>query len=59
MKICPKCQQVLVYRKGVSKKIGEPYEMMSCSGYPNCNYIENAPSSVELLMKIVELLEKK
>ena len=63
-KVCPQCGSFLVYRHGISKKTGEPYEMMSCPNYNSkdqtgCKYAENAPSTVELLMDIVELLEMK
>ncbi|WP_279141151.1 topoisomerase DNA-binding C4 zinc finger domain-containing protein, partial [Bilophila wadsworthia] len=33
--ICPDCGKALLYRQGTSKA-GKPYEVSSCSGYPNC-----------------------
>ena len=33
--ICPDCGKALLYRQG-SSKVGKPYEVFSCSGYPNC-----------------------
>ena len=33
--ICPDCGKALLYRQGTSKA-GKPYEMFSCSGYPQC-----------------------
>lgn len=33
---CPDCGKALLYRQGTSKA-GKPYEVFSCSGYPNCN----------------------
>ena len=32
---CPDCGKPLLYRQGTSKA-GKPYEVFSCSGYPNC-----------------------
>ena len=32
---CPDCGKALLYRQGTSKA-GKPYEVFSCSGYPNC-----------------------
>ena len=33
--VCPDCGKSLLYRQGTSKA-GKPYEMFSCSGYPQC-----------------------
>lgn len=33
--VCPDCGKPLLYRQGTSKA-GKPYEMFSCSGYPQC-----------------------
>lgn len=33
--VCPDCGKALLYRQGTSKA-GKPYEMFSCSGYPQC-----------------------
>jgi DNA topoisomerase-3 len=33
---CPKCGKLLYYQSSVSKKTGKPYELFSCSGYPEC-----------------------
>ena len=32
---CPDCDKPLLYKQGVGKS-GKPYELFSCSGYPNC-----------------------
>ena len=32
---CPDCGKALLYRQGTSKA-GKPYEVFSCSSYPNC-----------------------
>ncbi len=44
-KTCPQCGKPLARRSGTSKKTGKPYDFLSCTGYPECTYSENADGS--------------
>jgi DNA topoisomerase-3 len=49
-KPCPKCGQgVMKTKRGVSKKTGKPYAMLSCTNYPACNHSEFEEANVEPL----------